>query len=389
MYFAKIIYLYPQDASAKLSEGATEENNRTMSHPQTLEVSQQQFNPTYDISSTLSVTPQHHSRTPMEPCSTLQTYENPADYFLQSCGIVSVTSVRPTSTPSDSDKMHLDVMSRDYNFLPKTSPGLSPVTSTMDDASQSQAVTPSSTDTNLSSVKLHIPHELLQRHRYSLPANNLDMTMTTLVVNPGNGGSIGMQIGSGRSTTPEIKVTEEAPQANLLPSFISQQHHLTVANNQKRMSRSSEDINKVPTPEVVGIVNKSSQGWLNYKLPVASFKQKLVPSLPQDSRSTSDQDIFLSFVHMKGSHSENAIKEGTRPGDAGAGNNPVPKAAGGGVVFTPLGKLARGMQSIGANYLDPRKLRDTLRQPKQDNAPVEDPKITELMKATKSRIIDI
>lgn len=273
------------------------------------------------------------------------------DLFLPSCGIVSLpTRLQPCVQVG----LTPDFVGSDQ----KTSPagGLSPVTPILDAASQD--VTPTSTDTN-NSLRLHIPQDLLARHRYSLPTNTLLITSSP-------------SQSTARSTTPEIRITEEP---NVSGSTISAlTGSLSSSLNQKRMSRSSEDVNKVaPVSASVKMFNTS---FMN-KVPV-SLKNKLVPNMPQDSRSTSDQDIFSSLVNMKGSHSESAIKDGNNPA--------APK---GGVVFAPLGKLARGMQNIGVNYLDPRKLRDTLRQPRQDAGPPEDPEIVEKMKSCKSRIIDI
>lgn len=277
----------------------------------------------------------------MEVSSTVQP-PVPQDLYLSACGIVSLHLSSVAS-------LHTGFVS-EYN---KASPGLSPVTPIMDVASQD--VTPTSTDTN-PSLRLNIPHDALQRHRYSLPTNSLTITSSPSTQ-------------SGRSTTPEIRITEE-PSQTLQPNLLT--GSVASVSNQKRMSRSSEDVNKV---SAMGAGVKMFNNSFINKVPL-SFKNKLVPSLPQESRSTSDQDIFSTLVSMKGSHSESAIKDG----------NPVQKRD---VVFAPLGKLAKGMQNIGVNYLDPRKLRDSLRQPRQDIAPVEDPDLVEKMIASKSRFIDI
>lgn len=290
------------------------------------------------------------ARTPME-ISSSAIQEEHFDLFLPSCGIVSL----PTRNAAPS--LQIGLAPGFFGSYGKSSPGggISPVTPGMEAGSQD--VTPTSSDTN-ASLRLHIPHDLLQRHRYSLPTNSLSITSSPSKT-------------TGRSTTPEITITEEPNQSASTLSTLTGSLSSN-SSNQKRMSRSSEEVNKVaPVSTSAKMFNTS---FIN-KVPV-SLKNKLVPTLPQHSHSTSDQDIFSSLVNMKGSHSESAIKDGSNP------------AQHRGVVFAPLGKLARGMQNIGVNYLDPRKLRDTLRHPKE-NAPIEDPEIVEKMKSCKSLIIDI
>lgn len=308
-----------------------------------------------------------HAKTPVETtCSNV--LEEHFDLYLPSCGIVSL-SVHHQPSPQSA-------LSTEYLLgNNKASPGggLSPVTPILD-ANASQDVTPTSTDTN-NSLRLHIPPDMLQRHRYSLPTNSLN-----ILSSPNKS--------TGRSTTPEIRITEEPAQsASTTLSTLTGALNANNSNNQKRMSRSSEDVNK-STPAVAPSVKVFNTSLMN-RVPI-SLKNKLVPAttstMPQD-RSTSDQDIFSSLVNMKGSHSESAIKDGNSNNSGSSTGSPAaPKRD---VVFAPLGKLARGMQNIGVNYLDPRKLRDTLRQPRQDNIPQEDPEIVEKMKSCKSVIIDI
>ncbi|ODN03932.1 Phosphatidylinositide phosphatase SAC2, partial [Orchesella cincta] len=281
-----------------------------------------------------------HAVTPEEAGSTVHI--ELLDLYLPSCGILCLHGKPPSLLQT---AILPDILGENFKY----SPGVSPITPIMD--MPSQDITPTSTDTN-ASMKLPIPQDLLNRHRFSLPTTSL--TITTTIATKG-----------GRSTTPEIRITEEPVQGSVV--FIGSTCPTTT---QKRMSRSSEDVNKVTS--ITAGVKMFNNTFIN-KVPV-TLKNKLTPNLQQEGRSTSDQDIFSTLVNMKGSHSENAIKD------------PVQKRD---VMFAPLGKLARGMQNIGANYLDPRKIRDSLRQPRQDIVVPDDPEILEKMKTCKSQIIDI
>lgn len=151
------------------------------------------------------------------------------------------------------------------------------------------------------------------------------------------------------SKTPEITITEEVnpgiiPEATLVPS----QSSLKVLH--RRISRSSEEVNKVggraggfgfsiPSPFGGQGQGSTSQGRQSgFKLPNI-FQSS---SHNQSKGGSSSQQNIFDSISLKGSHSDNALKENQQKRD---------------MVFAPLGKLAKGMQSLGANYLDPRKIR--------------------------------
>ncbi|CAL8115328.1 unnamed protein product [Orchesella dallaii] len=291
-------------------------------------------------SSNLPTVIRPHAITPEEAGSAMHI--ELLDLYLPSCGIVCLHGKPPTFLQTG---ILPDILGGNFKY----SPGVSPITPIMDIPSQD--ITPTSSDTN-ASMRLPIPLDLLQRHRYSLPTTSLTITTTTVAKGD-------------RSTTPEIRITEEHVPGSVILTGLT-----CPIPSQKRMSRSSEDVNKVSS--ITAGVKMFNSTFIN-KVPV-TLKNKLAPNLQQEGRSTSDQDIFSTLVNMKGSHSENAIKD------------PVQKRD---VMFAPLGKLARGMQNIGANYLDPRKIRDSLRQPRQEAVAPEDPEILEKMKTCKSQIIDV
>ena len=173
----------------------------------------------------------------------------------------------------------------------------------------------------------------IQRHRHSLPTPSLGL-------------SLGMSITKKRSVTPEIKITEEpyADCSHLLPPS-----SLTC----KRISRSSEDLIAMSGSDPTSVA---------LRLKSAGGSSQLQPISSEAIRSTSDQDICGSLGNqMKGSHSDNAIIRSNNPfqrfTQQASGNPPFKKE----LVLVPLGKLARGMQSLGANYLHPKKLRDTFK----------------------------
>lgn len=210
----------------------------------------------------------------------------------------------------------------------------------------------------------------LQRHRNSLPVCSLGVTMS------------GMHTTSPqRSRTPEITITEELSSAGIVTpstkddtifSIPQQSSSLKVA--MRRISRSSEDVNKVGGFGGFGMPRINAQNTTGFKLP------NIFGTSKTDQRSSSNQNIFDS-VGLKGSHSDNALRDNPFQ----SSQQPQKR---GEMVLAPLGKLAKGMQSLGANYLDPRKIRESLKPiVKQDS--FEDKELEEKKRLSETEFIDV
>jgi hypothetical protein len=292
-------------------------------------------------------------RTPVEDhsCVFMLSY----DLVLPSCGIVSLTSHRKL-VPIHSSA-HVCA-----TLLPQFGTEVSPVTPVSGSASPNSL--------SLVSKPVVLNQRTLQRHRYSLPTNSLLQPDGAVIDS------------SFRTKTPEITITEEhqlgqggiigTPLDLLMWSPKGTSKDLSIS---KRICRSYEDVNTYTTGLPIVKAPPSSIVSGGFKLPT------LLPLRKSGNRGGSQQDIPDSVVSMKGSHSDNALRENPFQ----ANNNVNQKRD---MVLAPLGKLARGMQNLGASYLDPRKLRDSFK-PVIKKEEVDDPSLDEKKKKCKTLIIDI
>jgi len=280
------------------------------------------------------------------------------DLVLASCGILYLPMRRKTVPISPNDSK------LSSNLLPEPGLEVSPLTPVSDLTSPGSL---------LMSKPTFVNTQLLQRHRYSLPTNTLLQPESTPVES------------SSRSKTPEITITEET-QTQLVPDTVNgaQEEYLIWSSKgaakdlaiSKRICRSYEDVNSSSAGHPRNISSKLPSSIIasGFKLP------NLLPLRKSSNRGGSQQDITDSVVSMKGSHSDNALRE--NPFQSANTNQKKE------TVLAPLGKLARGMQSLGANYLDPRKLRDSFKPvAKREN--IEDPVLEEMKKQCKTLIIEI
>ncbi|CAG7829428.1 unnamed protein product [Allacma fusca] len=313
------------------------------------------------------------------------------DLVLPSCGIVSVHENNFTSSLTALLSAHELIVDVDGFASPVTPTVPSfPLDFEKRQLPESPQLPSNSKSPSIEQSPSHIPSvntAILQRHRHSLPANSLSLNQATIGL---------LQ----RPITPEITITEEPSNSEELIRIDSILSPM-VGNNiksvagaklaviPKRISRSSEDVNRISgttlhssmVNRISSTYNKFGGGQLNLKL------ERLSPSVSKENRSSSDLDIFGSLINMKGSHSDTTLRE----------NQATNKKD---VVFSPFGKLARGMQNIGANYLDPRKLKGSFKQTKlesmkimtqkKEEATKEDNTILlERIKNCKSLIVDV
>jgi len=198
----------------------------------------------------------------------------------------------------------------------------------------------------------------LWTHRQSLPTNALEDGS-----NPADGDRQ-------KSVTPEITITEDELLNQQEPGISSRDSEVQPSSTKivmkttstleasafSRLSRSTEDVHKGSTNKrekpiggknLFGVLSPGST-----RKGIMGFTFNNLTTGQSDVRCSSEEDIFGSLLHMKGSHSENALRDNS---------SQSPQK-----LFAPFGKIAKGVQNIGANYLDPRKLRESLRQPRNE-----------------------
>lgn len=313
-----------------------------------------------DIGLTLQIDykkPQTAKLTARTPVESYRNFLVPAkDLVLPSCGILSIHESNFSSSLSALLSAHEMIL--EIDGFP------SPITPTVEDVPRDfqrsvgcgddSSSSPKHSVSPISSATAENYRAFHRHHRHSLPVPSLILTKPT---------------GLNRPITPEIKITEELPsgskghrgkieQVASASSVEGSSRSITGKLNvtiPKRMARSTDDVNRISGGDEspLNVVSKLTSAFGG----ATPLRFGRIPTnISSDNRAASDVDLFGGMINMKGSHSDNTLQENPYRGQTAPNSKRE-------LVFAPLGKFARGMQSIGANYLDPRKLKGSFKAP--------------------------